>query len=258
MLAMFWYTFLYQPVFNLLIWLYTGWAGGNLGWAVVILTVLLRLVLLPFTLVTERDHIRDEALSKDFERLNKAFVNDPVMKKQEIRKVLRRRRMRPWAKRVVLLVPALVWVLLYQVFLQGISGEKLLRTLYRGVDFPGAINAVFFGFELGHRHDLLWSGIVGLYLFLDIYLGFRRRGHGVTRSDLYYVLLFPLAVMGALWWLPMVKSLFILTSMLFSDIIYQLSRFMFKPASLASGPASPVAQQGGPRTTKTGAAAGHH
>ena len=60
MLATFWYLFLYQPLFNALIWIYSNIASGNLGWAVIWLTVFLRVVLLPLTFVSERNVRREE------------------------------------------------------------------------------------------------------------------------------------------------------------------------------------------------------
>ncbi len=229
MLITIWHDFLYQPVFNLLIWIYNNWAGANLGWAVVYLTIVLRVVLLPFTLISEKNRVKNLKLNKDIMRIDKELNNDPVLKKEEIRKVLKSRKVKPWSKIVVLGVQALVLVLLYQVFLRGITGEKILKILYSFVDFPGKINTVFFGFELGADHDLVWSGVVGIFLLIEIYMEFRKRKLGLAKADMYYFLVFPLASFVILWMLPMVKSLFILTSLIISVIIHQFSRLIFRP-----------------------------
>lgn len=228
MFETFWQIYLYQPLFNFLVWMYANWTDHNFGWAVVWLTVLIRVVLLPFTLVTERDKIRNEALAKDVERVSHEFRHDSVLKKEEIRKVLKKRRVHPWAKIVVLGVQLLVLVLLYQVFLRGITNEKIIRVLYPFIDFPGAINTDFYGFDLGARHDTLWAGAVGLFLFAEIYLDYRKRKMKIHKNDLLYFFLFPLGVFWLLWILPMVKSLFVLTSLLFSAMIYQFSVLLFK------------------------------
>jgi len=224
----FWNDFLYQPLFNFLIWIYNTWTDGNLGWAVVYLTILLRVVLLPFTLITERNQIRNEALVDEVRAIEKAYAKDPVLKKQEVRRILKKRRVQPWAKVVTIGVQVLVLVLLYQVFLRGITGEKILKILYPTVDFPGTINTDFYGFDLGARHDWLWAGAVGLFLFLEVYLELQKRKRGLGKGDLAYGVLFPAFVFLLLWWLPMVKSLFILTSILFSVIIGWFSRSLFR------------------------------
>ena len=226
----FWNVFLYQPVFNLLIWIYNNYTDHNFGWAVVYLTIILRIILLPFTLVEEFTKHGNKALVEELQRINEAFKKDPIMRKLEIRRILKKRKVRPWAKIIVLGVQVLVLILLYQVFLRGITGEKVLQVLYPSVDFPGVINTNFYGFDLGMRHELIWPGIVSVWLLLEIYFDYRKeKGAVLGKSDLVYFILFPTFVFLALWWLPMVKSLFILTSMLFSLIIGQLSKLIFRP-----------------------------
>jgi membrane protein insertase Oxa1/YidC/SpoIIIJ len=223
-----WDTFLYQPLFNLLIWLYENVTQNNLGWAVVSLTIILRFVLLPFTLVTEKAKAREEDLEKKTLEIEKSFKNDPVLRKQEVRKLLKNRKVSPWSRAIVLGVQILVLVLLYQVFISGITGERIIKVLYPAIDYPGKINTVFYGFELGQFHDLIWPGIVAVFLLVEIYLG-HRKNKNLTKSDLAYFILFPAFSFVALWLLPMVKSLFILTTMIFSVIIHQFSKVIFKP-----------------------------
>jgi len=149
MLETIWNNLLFQPMFNVLIWLYENWAHSNLGWAVVYLTIGLRVLLLPLTFITEKNKTKNLELVGEMKRIDKEFHDDPVLKKQEARKILKQRKMSPWAKVASLGVQALVLVLLYQVFLRGITGEKLIKFLYEWVDFPGSINVMFFGFDLG-------------------------------------------------------------------------------------------------------------
>jgi hypothetical protein len=134
----------------------------------------------------------------------------------------------PWAKSVVLGIQALVFVLLYQVFLKGVTGEKLLQTLYPSIEFPGIINTKFYGFDLAASHGVITAGLVGLWLAADIYLSARRNKTKAMQADLIYFIFFPLAVFLALYMLPMVKALFVLTSILFSSIVHGFVR-LFVP-----------------------------
>lgn len=231
MLLALWNEFLYRPLFNLLIFIYNNWTGMNLGWAVVVLTILLRLALLPFSLLNERNRIRNAVLAGEIADLKKQYHNDPVMLKEEIRGVLKKRKVQPWAKVIVLGIQLLVLVLLYQVFLRGITGEKLLKVLYPSVQYPGVINTRFYGFELGRAQTASWAAVAALWLAAEIYLEFSRRrklGLGIHKNDLAYFVFFPLAVFGILYALPMVKSLFVLTSFSFSAIIGQFSKLIFR------------------------------
>lgn len=239
-LGAFWHDFLYQPLFNLLIWLYNNWTDQNFGWAVVLVTVFLRILLIPFTLITERDKVRNAELAGEVVRINKEFHNDAVLRKDEIRRVLKKRRVRPWAKIVVIGVQLLVLVLLYQVFLRGITNDKIVHILYPFIDFPGRINTLFYGFDLNMTHEFIWAGAVALFIFVEVYMEFKDQKAPLRKADLLYFVAFPLAVFFLLWILPMVKSLFVLTSMLFSVIINWFSKPLF-----------------GSKKSKAGAAHGH-
>lgn len=223
-----WSSLLYQPLFNFLIWIYNNWTNTNFGLAVIYLTVVLRMVLLPFTLVTERNRIQNEELAAEIEQIKKTYGNDPILQKEQFRKAMKKRKVQPWAKAIVLGIQLLVLVLLYQVFLRGITGEKVLRILYPSVDFPGAINTKFLGFDLAAKYDYIWSGAVAVFLIVEIYIDFRRSKRVPQKKDLLYFLAFPMFCFIVLWILPMVKALFVLTSMVFSVIIGQFSKILFR------------------------------
>lgn len=219
----FWNDYLYRPLLNILIWLYNNWAGQNLGWAVVILTVALRVILLPFSIINERNAVRYERLHERMAGLEKAFKNDPVQLKEEVRKVMHQYRVSPWAKTVVLAVLGLVLVLLYQVFLGGMAPVAIARSLYAWNDPPGVVDTMFFGFDIAAR-SLLWSGAAGFWVFLDLYWTQRKQKEPASKGEVMYIIFFPLFVFVLLWWLPMVKSLFILTTMAFSVSITLLRK----------------------------------
>jgi YidC/Oxa1 family membrane protein insertase len=229
MLGSIWDNLLYKPLFNLLIWIYNNWTNENLGWAVVNVTILLRVALLPFTIISERNRVKNEALIKDVKKIQQDIHLDRVSKNEEIRSVLKKRKVQPWAKAIVLGIQALVLVLLYQVFLRGITGQKIAKILYPSVELPGHINTEFFGFDLGASHSLFWAGLVGIILFLEIYIKYKKVKIKIKKSDLAYFFLFPLLVFWILWLLPMVKALFVLTSILFSVMVHQFTKVIFKP-----------------------------
>jgi membrane protein insertase Oxa1/YidC/SpoIIIJ len=233
-----WFTFLYQPVFNALIWIYSNVAHENLGWAVVWLTIFLRIALLPLTILSEYNQARRELAEAEAVKAIKAYKNDRVAQQEVIRKVMRKYHVSPWARVASLGIQLLVFILLYQVFIGGITGEKMIKNLYTWVDFPGHVNIMFYGFDIGHRHDYLWAGICALYLLVGIFI--ENRSKSWDRAGMYYLIFFPLFTFSILWYLPMVKSLFILTTMVFSDIITIIRHVFFKPK-----PAGEAAHGGG-------------
>lgn len=221
-----WNNFLYIPLFNALIWLYNDWGKENLGYAVILLTVGLRIALLPLSIVSERNKLRYKTLDKKIVEAEKAYKKDRVLLKEKIRELLKQYKISPWAKTLILGIQALVLVLLYQVFIHGITRTKL-NVLYPFVDRPEIIYTNFYGFELGLR-NLWWAVAVGAVLFIEIYLDQRRRKSQVTKNEQVYAILFPIMSVLALYALPMVKSLFILTTLAFSYML-SIFRVVFYP-----------------------------
>lgn len=232
MFSTFWTLFLYQPVFNALIFIYQTIGIANMGWSVVWITVFLRFVLLPFNIISERNNIRHERAVVEAECVIAAFKNDKIAQSEEARKIMRKYKISPWAKVIMLLVQVVMFILLYQVFIHGITGERMVKTLYSFVELPGYINPMFFGFDIGKAHDVVWAGICAFYLFVSIFIEYRNLKKG-EKPDLLYWLGFPIFMFLALWYLPMVKSIFILTSMIFSDIIIIIRKLAFVPKKSA-------------------------
>lgn len=221
-----WNDWLYAPLLNALIYLYNGIAGQNLGVAVIFLTIILRIALLPFTVASVRNEGFYEKLDEQVKKIRRAFKNDPVLQKQEIRDFLHKNRIHPWAKAVVLGVQILVLVLLYQVFLGGINFNKLIE-LYPWISRPDFVNTNFLGWEIGERYTYFWPAIVAVVLYLEIYFEQRPRHGSLMNSDLVYRYFFPLISFLALYILPIAKSIFILTSLLFSLMMGWILRKIF-------------------------------
>lgn len=217
MISFFWNEYLYRPVFNILIYFYNGIASQNLGVAVIYLTILLRLALLPFSVISVWKQGFYKKLSGEISKIALAHKNDPVLQNQEIREFLKAHRVNPWSKAIVLGVQALTLVLLYQVFLGGIRGNKFSE-LYSWVRRPDFVNINFLGFDIG-AHSLIWPAVVAVFLFVEISFEQRKKGTLVLNPDIVYKYFFPLFVFVTLYILPMVKSLFILTSLVFSAIV---------------------------------------
>lgn len=225
----FWQLYLYQPLVNFLIYLYNTIADQNLGFAVVYLTVSLRVALLPFSILSERNKVVYKKMEEQIEEAQRVHRADPVYVKEYIRSLMKKHKMRPWAKTGELAIQLLVLVLLYQVFITGVQGLQLSRILYKSIDYPGRINTVFltvpplfdsgdFVFDVAQRNAVA-AGIVAFILFTDIFVGLKHAKRKLDGADLTYLFLFPLVSGLILWWLPMVKSLFILTSILFTYVI---------------------------------------
>lgn len=215
-MASLWHDALVAPLLDVLLYLYRTAAFGNLGVAVIELTFLLRLALLPLTVLAERSSARYERLGEEVAAIQDQYKNDPVLANEQVRDLLKRRRVNPWAKAVVLLVQLVVLLALYQVFTRGALTPE--------------IDPTFFGFHLGKR-SFGWALAVGIVLYLEIVREQRQVEGLLGKQDAIYRYAFPLFSVVVLSLLPMVKALFVLTSMAFSLIVSMVRHKVWPTAS---------------------------
>lgn len=221
-----WDEFLYKPLFNLLIFLYQYKDVFNLGLAVIYLTIILRLILLPFTFFAQRNKVRYEMLNEEVQKISIDYKHDPEQAKIEARKAMKKYKIRPWAKTVVLGVQGLVLVLLYQVFLGGIYNK--FDDLYAFIPAPDFINLTFLGINLAARNFYL-AFFVGLVLFAEIAYDQKKKAHLLKEADVFFRYFFPIISITILALLPAVKSIFILTSIFFTIIVSIVFHFFIRP-----------------------------
>lgn len=232
MMAAIWHDWLYTPLLNFLLWLYEGPAFNNLGVAIIELTVLLRFALLPFTIMDEKSKASYEKLSQKLGAIERDFKTDHVKRKEKVRELLKEHKVNYWSKVIVLGFQLLVLVLIYQVFMAGLRYTGI-DVIYPWIDLPASVNTAFFGFDLAER-SWFWAAAVGAVLFAQIYAVQKKREHLVNRADVMYMIFFPLFTAIVLMVLPMVKALFVLTSMCFSMIVFWLRQAFTKKEEPAS------------------------
>ncbi len=239
-----WQLYLYQPLVNVLVYLYNTAAHQNLGWAVIYFTVMLRVVLLPFSILAERNKVSYQKMQTEIDEAERVHRADPVFLQEYIRGLMKKFKIRPWAKTIELAIQFVVLLVLYQVFVTAIQGVQLSKILYDSVDYPGRLNTIFTSIQYGPtvadalvfdvgKRDVLWAGLVGFILFFDIGFGFRIAKRMPKQSDLTYWILFPIFSFVILWSLPMVKSLFIVTSILFSYVLSLIRVVFWRTAPVA-------------------------
>jgi YidC/Oxa1 family membrane protein insertase len=222
-----WNAYFYAPLFNALIWLYNGPAEQNLGVAIIYLTIGIRIIILPISILAERNKHIYATVEAQILEIEKQYKNDPEIQKDRIRELLRSHHVSPWSRVSSIVIQALVLVVLYQVIMSGIKMNRF-DALYPSVVHPDIVFPDFLGINLGQR-SWIGAAIVMAWLYLEISHEQKKHGESVTRADIFYRLAFPVFCFVALYILPSAKSLFILTSMSFSFIIGSFRRMFFGP-----------------------------
>jgi YidC/Oxa1 family membrane protein insertase len=220
---------IYQPFLNLLVAIYLGLdfiTNGNadMGIAVIIFTLALRIILLPLSIASSRTEAERHEIEKKVKEINKAFKANPIRQKQEMKKLLRGNRRILISEGINLTIQIVIALMLYRLFAKGLLGADfhLIYPFIHHTNEP--FNLVFLGkYDLTHP-NLVLNLIQSLAIFTLESLSMFTSPFPVTRQDVIRLQIFlPLVSFIIFAYLPAGKKLFIITTLCFS-ILFTLTR----------------------------------
>lgn len=263
---------IYQPFLNLLVFFYwmLGKIPGNvadMGVAVILLSIVIRIVLLPATLASDRNETERREIGKRAKEIEKKYATDPVMLNREIKKLFKTNPRVIVAEMIDFGISVLVTILLIRIFATGIEGADL-HLLYSWLPKPEQpYNLVFLGqFDLAKPNfalNLIQSLVI---LLVEIVAEFSSPFHNIlskehmnpvqlnsitkvkdsyvteTRSRVRSLQVFlPIVSFLIFMFLPAGKKLFIITTLLFSVFLMLIKMARRKFNNMFPKPEEPVA-----------------
>jgi len=164
MLGDLYYAILTQPLLNLLIFFYN--LVGDIGLAIIIVTVIIRLILYPSFKHQLESQKRLQQLQPKVQELRERHKDDRQKQAQEQMELFKREGVNPLGSCLPIIVQLIVLIALYRVFLTGLNGEALAG-LYSFMSNPGTIDpTTVFGFNLSERNIFL-AVITGAVQFVQ-------------------------------------------------------------------------------------------
>jgi len=161
---------LFRPLFNLLVGLTVFLPGHSLGWAIIITTVLVRLVLLPFSIHQathmHRNQKKMESLKSELKKINEQHKDNPTEKNKVTMELYRKAGVNPVAGCLPLLIQLPVLIAIYRVFLHGLGPENW-QYLYSFVAHPAVLNLYFFGINIT-TPNLVLAILAGIGQFIQV------------------------------------------------------------------------------------------
>jgi YidC/Oxa1 family membrane protein insertase len=148
-------TILYIPLLNLLIGIYNVIPWTDLGIAIIILTVLIKIVLYPLNrkAIVSQKALQD--LQPKLEAIKQAHKDDKQAQAKATMELYRQEKINPASSCLPLLIQLPFLIAVYQVFNTGISNGSL-EYLYSFVSNPGSLQVIAFGFlDLTERSVVL-------------------------------------------------------------------------------------------------------
>lgn len=155
-------TIFFQPILNLLVWLYVTVPGQDVGIAIILLTVVVKIILYPLTHLQIKQQRGMQELQPKIEEIRKRLKDDKEKQAAELMELYKKEKVNPASSCLPLLVQLPVFLALFHALQVGLQSQGL-NMLYPFVPNPQSINAMFLGvFDLTQPNYVLaiLAGIV--------------------------------------------------------------------------------------------------
>ncbi len=134
----------YQPIFNLLVFFYDIVPGNDVGIAIILVTIVIKLVLFPFSLKTLKAQKALQELQPKMQELQAKFKDNKEKLAQATMELYRKEKVNPFSSCLPLLVQLPFLFAVFRVFSDGFDSGNLDK-VYSFVVRPEALNPISLG-----------------------------------------------------------------------------------------------------------------
>ncbi|OGJ05280.1 hypothetical protein A2456_03710 [Candidatus Nomurabacteria bacterium RIFOXYC2_FULL_36_19] len=165
MLLNIWDTVLYQPLINALAFLVSIVPGGDVGLAVIILTILVKLILFPLSQKSIESQAEMNILAPELNKIKASGASKEEQAKQTF-DLYKKHNTNPFSGCLLVLIQIPIIFALYYVFIKGINFDSGM--LYSFVHVPDKINMVFLGLlDISNKGILILAILAGISQYLQ-------------------------------------------------------------------------------------------
>lgn len=216
---------LYQPLFNLLILIYLYLPGRDFGIAVIVLTLLTKVIFYPLGAKAIKSQKDLSELQPKIKEIQEKYKDDKQRQSKALMELYQKEKINPLSGCLPLLIQLPILIALFQVFWRGFQPEQMVN-LYSFVPFPGQIELTFLGILNLSVPSLGLAVLAGILQFFQTKMitPHQKSGGGqkkkapdfsqlMQKQMLYF---FPIFTVFILWRLPSAIALYWLVTSIFS------------------------------------------
>ena len=158
---------LYQPFFNFLVLLYVYLPGHDFGVAIIILTLIIRLILYPSSTKSIRTQKVLQEIQPKIQEIKKKYKDDREKQAKETMEAYKEAKINPFSGLLSTFIQFPILIALYYVFLRGFQPGELTEKLYSFIPNPGLINASFLGMVDLSKPNIILAILAGILQFIQ-------------------------------------------------------------------------------------------
>lgn len=170
MISSFFHAAFYNPIYNVLVALVALVPGSDVGIAIILLTIIIRLILLPFSLSAARTQRTMKLIEPKIKELKEIHKGDKEKEAVETLALYREAKVNPFGSILIALIQipillALYWVFTYEPF----PAINLVR-LYGFTPLPHSVSLQFLGLISVASKSMLLAVLAGLTQLLQAHM----------------------------------------------------------------------------------------
>lgn len=213
---------LYRPLFNALIFLYQYVSFGDLGVAIILLTIIVRFILFPLFYKSFKNQTLLQKLQPEIQKIQHDHKDNREKQAQAMLELYRHHKVNPFSGFLLIFIQLPILIALYKVFLNGFA-ELDPASLYSFISVPVDINSSFLGLlDLGKRSIfIVVLAAVLQYVQGKLSLPKKKEGEEVSKAaqiGRQMVFIGPILTIMVLTALPAAVGLYWLTTSAFSIV----------------------------------------
>jgi len=160
-------TFFYEPLFNFLVAIYNFIPGHDIGLAIIVLTIAVKLALYPLSQKSIKAQKSLQDLQPKVEALKAKYKGQKEKLASEMMGLYKTEKANPFSSCLPLLIQFPFLIAIYWVFRNGLTAESL-DFIYPFISNPGQLNPVAFGFLNLSDTNILLALMAGAAQFWQV------------------------------------------------------------------------------------------
>jgi len=166
-MSLIWNTIFYQPIYNILIFIINHITFGDVGFAIILVTIIVKLILSPLTRKSIRSQILMKKMEPELKKIKKDFPNKEEQAKKTF-ELYKKNGTNPFSGCLVILLQLPVIFALYYVFYKGLALDPKL--VYSFINIPTQVFTNFLGLIEMNSHSIVLGVLAGVTQFIQGYL----------------------------------------------------------------------------------------
>lgn len=193
------HTYLINPIYNAFIYLIGIMPYGDVGFAIIAITLIIRTVFYPLFASSIRTQMGMQAIQGELDEINKKYKDNTEERGRKTMELFKKHNVRPFSAFLSILVQIPVFIALYYAFFHVGLPTVASELLYPFVHAPAVINTNFLGIlDLLMAHNVILAILVAAlqYVVAKISLtrigtppaGIQAQAHALQRNMMLFFL----------------------------------------------------------------------